>query len=124
MTKGRALKWIEKAGIRAVKTFAQTLLGFVVIGHTFTEINWAEALSVSGVALIASLLTSLAGLPELKKSKIETAGDIVVDPETSDAFIDFDSEDSAKVTPGDTISFNVVGLNQNVNEGDKDDSDV
>lgn len=68
-------QWIIKAGIRAVKTFAQTLLGFMAVGLAISEIPWGYALSVSTVALIASLLTSLAGLPELKKS--ESDGEII-----------------------------------------------
>lgn len=46
---------------RAIKTFAQTLLGFVAVqGAAFADIDWATALSVSGVATLASLLTSVA----------------------------------------------------------------
>lgn len=62
-------EWIEKAGIRAIKTFAETLLGFMVVGLSISEISWGYALSVSVVATIASLLTSIAGLPELKTSQ-------------------------------------------------------
>lgn len=67
--------WFIKAGIRAVKTFAQTLLGFVAVGLAINEIPWGYALSVSAVALIASILTSLAGLPELKSQ--ESDGEII-----------------------------------------------
>ena len=72
---GNFKEWIMKAGIRAVKTFAQTLLGFMAVGLAINEIPWGYALSVSTVALIASLLTSIAGLPELKKS--ESDGEII-----------------------------------------------
>lgn len=68
-------QWIIKAGIRAIKTFAQTLLGFMAVGLAISEIPWGYALSVSTVALIASLLTSIAGLPELKK--LESDGQII-----------------------------------------------
>ena len=68
-------QWIIAAGIRAIKTFAQTLLGFVVCGLAISEIPWIYGLSVSAVAAIASLLTSIAGLPELKMS--ESDGEII-----------------------------------------------
>lgn len=62
----KSKKWMMAAGIRAVRTFAQTLGSFIVIGASVGEINWLYALSVSVVALASSLVTSLAGLPEVK----------------------------------------------------------
>ena len=59
-------KWLKAAGIRALKTFAQTALSMVTIGQAFIEVNWLNVLSVSGVAAVISILTSLGGLPELK----------------------------------------------------------
>jgi hypothetical protein len=46
---------------RAVKTFAQTLLGVLVIGTGFDDVAWGEVLSVAGVAALASVLTSVIG---------------------------------------------------------------
>lgn len=60
------LLWIKAALIRALKTFAQTAAATVLVGSRFEDIGWLEVLSVSGVAFIASILTSLAGLPEVK----------------------------------------------------------
>ena len=61
-------KWIIAALIRAVRTFAQTFVGFVAVGAAFSEVEWLRALSVSGVAFVLSILTSLAtGLPEAEK---------------------------------------------------------
>ena len=57
-------KWAKKAGIRAIKTFAQTALATVLVGYKFSEIDWATTFSIAGVAAVASLLTSLAGIPE------------------------------------------------------------
>lgn len=57
--------WIKAAGIRAIKTFAQTMVGSIAVGAAFSEVDWIRALSVSGVACALSLLTSLAGLPEI-----------------------------------------------------------
>lgn len=61
-------KWLVAAGIRAVKTFAQTFASMMTVGAALNEIDWTYTLSVSAVALIYSLVTSLAGLPELKES--------------------------------------------------------
>lgn len=61
------MKWLKAAGIRAVKTFAQTAVGMLggeMVG--VMDVDWMAVLSVSAVAALASLLTSVAGLPELK----------------------------------------------------------
>ena len=61
-------KWILAALIRALRTFAQTFVGFIAVGAALEEIQWLRALSVSGAACVLSILTSLAtGLPEVKK---------------------------------------------------------
>lgn len=69
-------QWARAALIRAVKTFAQTMIGAITVGAAFNEIDWLRALSVSGVAFIASIATSLGGLPEVKSGgdPDETAG--------------------------------------------------
>ena len=60
-------KWIAAAAVRAVKTMAQTAAATIGTTAIFTEVNWAV---IGGSALLAgiiSLLTSLAGLPEVTK---------------------------------------------------------
>lgn len=57
-------KWFRAAGIRALKTFAQTAVSMVTVGQAFLEVNWINVLSVAGVSAVVSLLTSLGGLPE------------------------------------------------------------
>ena len=59
-------EWIKAAGIRAIKTMAQTALSMITIGQAVFDVNWLNVLSVSVVAGILSLLTSIAGLPELE----------------------------------------------------------
>lgn len=62
-------KWIVAALIRAVKTFAQTFAGCIAVGAAWQEVDWLRALSVSGVAFVLSILTSLGGLPEVPKTE-------------------------------------------------------
>jgi len=67
------MKWDWKeflwaALIRAIRTFAQTAVSMIAVGAAFSEIQWLRVLSVSGVAFVLSILTSLAtGLPEVEK---------------------------------------------------------
>ena len=56
--------WGKKAGIRALKTFAQTALSLITVGSMVSEINWIMVVSTATVAGVYSLLTSIAGLPE------------------------------------------------------------
>ena len=61
-------KFLIAALIRAVRTFAQTFVSMIGVGAAFSEVDWLRALSVSGVAFVLSILTSLAtGLPEVQK---------------------------------------------------------
>lgn len=62
--------WARCALIRAVRTFAQTavaLIGTEMVG--FTDLDWIHIASVSGVAAVLSILTSIAGLPEVEKKE-------------------------------------------------------
>ena len=59
-------KWLKAAGIRALKTVAQTAVATVGTSAMMTDVNWTMVLSVSALAGLLSLLTSVAGLPELK----------------------------------------------------------
>ena len=58
--------WWRAALVRAVKTFSQTAVATVGTAAVLTEVNWLLVLSASALAALLSLLTSLAGLPELK----------------------------------------------------------
>lgn len=60
-------KWLKAATVRAVKTFAQTALSMLTVGQAVIDVNWVNVLSVSVVAAIISILTSVAGLPEVKE---------------------------------------------------------
>ena len=60
------INWAKAAGIRALKTIAQTALGMIAIGAALQDVNWLYVGSVSLTAGILSILTSLAGLPEVE----------------------------------------------------------
>ena len=60
-------KWFKCAGIRALKTVAQTAIATIGTSAVMSEVNWVMVLSASLLAGILSMLTSIAGLPELKE---------------------------------------------------------
>ena len=60
-------KWWKAAGMRAVKTIAQTAIATIGASVLLSEVNWAAVVSASALAGILSLLTSVAGLPELEE---------------------------------------------------------
>ena len=59
-------KWLKAAGIRAVKTMAQTAVSMLTVGQAVLDVNRINVLSVSAVAGVISMLTSIAGLPEVE----------------------------------------------------------
>lgn len=59
-------KWIKAAGIRALKTVAQTAVATIGTHVVLSEVSWPMVLSASILAGILSLLTSVAGLPEVE----------------------------------------------------------
>jgi len=64
-------KFLIAALIRALRTFAQTFVGFIAVGAALDEIQWLRALSVSGAAAVLSVLTSIAtGLPEVEQEPV------------------------------------------------------
>ncbi len=68
-------EWVKAALVRAIKTFAQAFIGSIAVGAAWEEVGWLRALSVSGVACVLSILTSLAGLPEVKTKPPEQLTD-------------------------------------------------
>ncbi len=58
--------WLKAAGIRAIKTVAQAAIGTIGSSALFSEVDWLVVASASLMAGILSLLTSVAGLPEVK----------------------------------------------------------
>lgn len=62
-------KWFKAAGIRALKTVAQTAVATIGTTALIDEVNWLGVLSASMLAGVLSVLTSLAGLPEVKEDE-------------------------------------------------------
>lgn len=63
--------WFKAAGIRATKTVAQTAVATIGTSMLMTDVNWVMVLSASAVAGALSLLTSVAGLPEITEKSEE-----------------------------------------------------
>ena len=59
-------KWAKAAGVRAIKTVAQTGVATIVTSAYLCDVNWVMVASASALAGILSLLTSVAGLPEVQ----------------------------------------------------------
>lgn len=67
-------EWAKRAGMRAVKTIAQTFIATIGSAAVLGAVNWMMVLSASALAGILSLATSVAGLPELPETQ-ETEGE-------------------------------------------------
>lgn len=63
------IEWVKRAGIRAVKTMAQTAVAMFPAAATITAVDWKTVMGTAALAGVASLLTSLKGLPELKEER-------------------------------------------------------
>ena len=59
-------QWIKAAGIRAIKTVAQTAVAMIGTSVVISEVDWVMVVSASVLSGVLSLLTSVAGLPEIK----------------------------------------------------------
>ena len=62
--------WMKCAGIRAIKTIAQTAVSLIGVGSVMSDIDWWMVGSASLLAGILSLLTSVAGLPEMEEKQL------------------------------------------------------
>ena len=59
-------KWLKAAGVRAVKTVAQTAVAMIPVAATIQQVDWLTVLGTAALAGVVSILTSLSGLPEVK----------------------------------------------------------
>lgn len=65
MPKTKTIRWIKAAAVRAVKTMAQTAIALIPAAVTITAVDWRTVLGTAALAGVVSVLTSLAGLPEV-----------------------------------------------------------
>ena len=68
-------KWIKAAGIRAIKTVCQTAVAMIGTSSVMGEVKWIAVASASALAGILSLLTSVAGLPEVDQEQYDDERD-------------------------------------------------
>lgn len=59
-------RWAKAAGVRALKTFCQCIIGMIPAAVTIVQVDWKTVLGTAALAAVVSLLTSVAGLPELE----------------------------------------------------------
>ena len=69
--KEKFVKWIKAAGVRAVKTVAQTAVATIGTAAVLSEVNWIMVISAAVLAGVLSVLTSVAGLPEVKNGRVQ-----------------------------------------------------
>lgn len=67
MNKDYFVKWVKAAGVRAIKTVAQTAIATIGTSVAMGDVNWTMVASASALAGVLSLLTSVTGLPEVKE---------------------------------------------------------
>ena len=61
------LKWVKSAAVRAVKTMAQTAVAMIPVAVTIQSVDWVTVIGTSALAGVVSILTSVAGLPEVEE---------------------------------------------------------
>ena len=65
------IKWAKAAGVRAVKTVAQTFVATIGTAAVLQDVNWVMVLSASALSGVISMATSVAGLPEITTEETE-----------------------------------------------------
>ena len=63
--------WWKAAGIRAAKTFCQSVVALLPAAVTISQVDWKTVLGTAALAAVVSLFTSIAGLPEVKEGQNE-----------------------------------------------------
>ncbi len=68
------IKWLKAAGVRALKTFGQTLVAMIPAAVSISAVDWKTVLGTGALAAVVSLATSVAGLPEVSVGNTEGEG--------------------------------------------------
>lgn len=71
MTKDRLIPWAKAAAVRAVRTMAQTAVAMLPVAATVQQVDWLMVAGTAALSGIVSVLTALAGLPEVKETDRE-----------------------------------------------------
>lgn len=71
MTKDRLIPWAKAAAVRAVRTMAQTAVAMLPVAATVQQVDWLMVAGTAALSGIVSVLTALAGLPEVKETDHE-----------------------------------------------------
>ena len=67
MKKVFTVQWVKAAGIRAIKTFAQSAIALLPAAAMITEVDWKTVIGTAALAAVASMFTSVAGIPEVEE---------------------------------------------------------
>lgn len=67
--KESTIKWLKAAGIRALRTLAQSAIAAIGTAYAMGQVDWAMVASIAGLSAILSVLTSIKGLPEVPREE-------------------------------------------------------
>lgn len=101
-------KWWKAAGKRAIKTIAQTAIASIGTSAVMSDVNWIMVLSASILSGILSLLTSIAGLPELKENDIN--GNLIVSSDANEELLSLEitPEQLKGIDTHDEMTFKII----------------
>ena len=99
-------EWLKAALIRAVKTAAQVVLSMITIGAAIKDVDWVNVASVAAVAFLYSIITSLAGLPEVTNGEDGTLLIDTTDPEVNRYLLQYNS-DLEEIAGKKSVTFKV-----------------
>lgn len=85
-------EWFKAALIRAIKTAAQVVLSMITIGAAIKDVDWVNVGSVAAVAFLYSIITSLAGLPEVEAGTDGTLLIDTADPEVDRYLLEYNTD--------------------------------
>ena len=112
-------EWLKAALVRAVKTAAQVVLSMITIGAAIKDVDWVNVGSVAAVAFLYSIITSLAGLPEVQGDVDGTMLIDTTDPEVNRYLLQYNS-DLEELATKKKVTF-VINPNADLTPTDEED---